>query len=110
MTHLEMLATLASAGFTKNDIAALARASQPAQKDQGPQFPVQPAPVPAPTQPTPAPAPAQPDFNKLLEELTGIKAALQGNNLANAQMPGGQPETTDDILAAIINPPSMKGV
>ena len=110
MTHLEMLATLAAAGFTKNDIVALERASQPAQKDQGPQFPAQPTPAPAPAQPTPAPAPAQPDFNKLLEELTGIKAAVQGNNLANAHMPASRPETTDDILASIINPPSMKGV
>lgn len=103
MTKDEIL-TLARAGFTAAQIAALnSVATQPA--------PAQPAPSPAqpaPAQPASDPAkPAEdPAMTKLLEELTGIKSTIQNNNISNSNMPKTQ--SADEILASIINPPQKE--
>ena len=76
MTREDIL-TLAKAGFTANQIAALNNVG------------TQPAPAPA------APAPAE-------DPLTQILGALQVNAINATQQPAVQ--TTDDILAEIINP------
>ena len=87
----EDILTLARAGFTAAQIAALATLPAP-------------APAPAPAQaPAPAPvqAPAQaPATDPALEKILGI---LQQNAINAAQQPALQ--TTDQILAEIINPP-----
>ena len=67
--------TLARAGFTATQIAALA------------------------SLPAPAPAPA-PATDPALDKILGI---LQQNAINAAQQPA--PQTTDQILAEIINPP-----
>ena len=81
MTREDIL-TLAKAGFTANQIAALNNVG------------TQPAPAPAAPAPA-APAPAE-------DPLTQILGALQVNAINATQQPAVQ--TTDDILAEIINP------
>lgn len=90
--------TLAKAGFTAQQIAALSSLTG------------QPAPAePQPAQPQPAqPAPPAPDggVSAMLEKLGVLTEAIQANGLLNANQP--KPQTTDDILAAIIAPPDIK--
>ena len=63
--------------------------------------PVAPAPSPAPVAPAPTPAPDP--FQQLFEQMTGIKQAIQSSNIQNSTI-ATQPQTTDDILASIIQP------
>ena len=80
--------TLARAGFTAQQIAALAAAPAPAQSG------------------TPAQAPAADPMQQLLAQMGALTQAVQ----ANAILAAGQPkqETADDILAQIIAPPLPK--
>ena len=101
--------TLARAGFTANQIVALSQVgtvTAPAPAPVAP-APAPVAPAPAPVAPAPAPAPAPvpaPDpFQQLFEQMTGIKQAIQSNNIQNSSIIT-QPQTTDDILASIIQP------
>lgn len=93
MTKDEIL-TLARAGFTAQQIAALNSVNVSRETSK-----------PEPAQPEPAQqAPAEdPAMSKLLEELTGIKSSIQNSNITNSNMPKEQ--SADDILASIINPP-----
>lgn len=93
MTKDEIL-TLARAGFTAAQIAALNSVNTAKPE---PATPATPAPA------TPAEDPA---MTKLLEELTGIKSSIQNNNITNSNMPKEQ--SADDILASIINPPTKE--
>ena len=87
--------TLANAGFTAQQIATMATPPVPT--------PV-PAPVPAPVpEPVPAPVPVDP----IMEQLKALTAAVQTNAIINSQLPITQPETPEDILASIINPPTI---
>lgn len=79
---------LANAGFTAQQIATMATTA--------------PAPAPAPV-PAPAPAPVDP----IMEQLKALTTAVQTNAIINSQLPITQPETPEDILASIINPPSI---
>ena len=79
--------TLANAGFTAQQIATMAT-------------PPVPTPVPAPV---PAPVPVDP----IMEQLKALTAAVQTNAIINSQLPITQPETPEDILASIINPPTI---
>lgn len=91
---------LANAGFTAQQIATMATtAPAPA--------PV-PAPVPAPAPvPVPAPAPAPVPVDPIMEQLKALTTAVQTNAIINSQLPITQPETPEDILASIINPPTI---
>lgn len=111
----EEILTLAKAGFTAQQIAALAQIGTPAQADQAaapvPQTVEQPVPVPAVpevTAPETAPAtPAQVDPSKdeLLAAITGLKSEVQNMFLQNASQSGMEgPKTSEQILAEIINP------
>ena len=111
----EEILTLAKAGFTAQQIAALAQIGTPAQADQAaapvPQTVEQPAPVtavPEVTAPEPAPATPAPDTSKadeILAAITGIKAEVQNMFLQNASQSGAQGlQTSEQILAEIINP------
>ena len=111
---IDDIIALAKAGFTMEQIGELNRIL--AQPEQEPEPAPQPAPAPQPTpapqpaptpQPTPAPAP-QPepakDYQKIFEELTGIKQAIQWGNIGGDSFTKPT-RTTDDILADLINPP-----
>lgn len=47
-------------------------------------------------------------FMMLFEQMTGIKKAIQDNNIASSQIAGSEPQSTDDILASIIQPTKPK--
>ena len=79
--------TLAKAGFTASQIAALNNVGT--------------APAATPPAATPPAAPAQ-------DPLTQILAQLQTNAINATQQPAAQ--TTDDILASIINPTVKEGI
>lgn len=104
MTNEDIL-TLAKAGFTAQQIAALSMTGLNKQSTPAPQpqaAPEQPAPIaaaaPAPDAPAPAaPAPATAD---------DVLKAMQQMMLLQTQQPK-QP-TAEDILAEIINPPLPK--
>lgn len=92
---------LAKAGFTRDQIVALAGITAPTP---APAPTPTPAPAPAPT-PAPAPAPAT---DPVLDALLGLRDDMKKQALLLSGQPTQQTETTDDILASIINPP-LKG-
>lgn len=100
MTTQDIL-TLAKAGFTAQQIAALSTLAGQPSPDPAPA----PTPAPAPA-PAPEPAPASDDVAAMLQKLGVLTDAIQANGLLNANQPKQQ--TTDDILAAIIAPPIKK--
>lgn len=106
--------TLSKAGFTAQQIAGLSmianQQSAPAVQAPAVQAPAVPAPaVPAPVVPAPAvPAPAvqAPAVDPVLAELQKLTGLMQNGNIVGSNMP--QPQTPEEILAEIINPPIKK--
>lgn len=106
---------LAKAGFTRDQIVALAGITAPAPTPAPTPAPAPaPAPTPAPTPapipvpaPTPAPAPT-PTSDPVLDAVLGLRDDMKKQALLLSGQPAQTAETTDDILASIINPP-MKG-
>ena len=104
----EDILTLAKAGFTAQQIAALntvQQATQAPAPQPEPAPATQPEPQPA-TQPEPqqAPQPA-PSTNDILAEISALHKDMQSALLQTSQQPnGGQPQTSEQILAQIINP------
>lgn len=108
----EDILTLAKAGFTAQQIAALnivekAPAPAPAPEPEPAPAPApQPEPAPAP-EPTPAPAPAQATtMDEILKSVQGLTQTFQNGFIMGTQQP--KPVTAEEILANIINPPSPK--
>lgn len=110
---------LSHAGFTAEQIMQMAQVqTQPQQIQQMPQVPMQqpvqtPVQMPQPTVQVPQlmqqPEQPKPDpFQQLFEQMTGIKQAIQSSNIQNSQMTPAAPQTTDDILASIIQPTKPK--
>ena len=90
----EEILTLAKAGFTAQQIAAL--------NSVGNAAPAAPAPEPAP-----APAPSQgATMDDILKSVQGLTQQFQNGFIVGAQQP--KLVTAEDILANIINPPSPK--
>lgn len=116
----EDILTLAKAGFTAQQIAALSQVggnAAPAAPSTPPIAPTAPTqeivPTPAP-EPAPAPAaPTQPatvaphSVDDVLAAISGLSASIQNANLLQAQMPTEQ-KTAETILASIINPPKKE--
>ena len=102
MTQNDIL-TLARAGFTAQQISALAQ-MQPVQQMQHVQQmqPVQQMQSVQQMQPAQQMQPVGDPFAQQLAQLT---QAIQANGILSAQQP--KPETADDVLASIINPPKI---
>jgi hypothetical protein len=81
--------TLSKAGFTAQQIAGL---SMIANQQSAPA-------VPAPAVPAPA-------LDPVLAELQKLTGLMQTGNIVGSTMP--QPQTPEEILAEIINPPIKK--
>ena len=100
--NISDIVALAKAGFTAAQIAAMAQPAQPAV-----QTPAQPA-VQTPAQPvvqTPAQPVVQPQYNDpVMAQLAALTTAINNNAIVNTNMP--KPQTADEILAEIINPPT----
>lgn len=91
--------TLARAGFTASQISALNSIQTPVQPVQPMQTPVQPMqPVVQPMQ-----TPVQQVTDQYGDTLNQILSAIQTNAINQTTQPKVQ--TTDEILAEIINPP-----
>lgn len=97
--------TLARAGFTASQISALNSIQTPVQTPVQPvqpvQTPVQPMQQVQPVQPVQTPM--QPVADQYGDTLNQILSAIQTNAINQTTQPKVQ--TTDDILAEIINPP-----
>lgn len=104
---IDDIIALAKAGFTMEQIGELNMIlSQPSPT---PTPETKPAPTPTPETkpeasptPEPKPEPAK-DYQKIFEELTGIKQAIQQGNIGLDSFTKTN-RTTDDILADLINP------
>ena len=93
---IEDVIALSKAGFTSEQIMQMSQVNQQPQVQQ-----IQ--------QPVMQPQVQQPDpFKQLFEQMTGIKQAIQSSNIQNSQMQVAAPQTTDDILASIIQPTKPK--
>ena len=90
MTQQEIL-TLAKAGFTAQQIAALNQ--------------IQPA-SPEPAKEPESAAVNNQTVDQILGAINGLQQQIQASNLQHAQQPA-QVQTTDSILASIINPPEL---
>lgn len=97
---------LAKAGFTAEQIAALAAVAT--APTPAPAAEPTPAPEPKPVEPTPAPqlAPAPEknnvDMDKILSAINGLTATVQANAIGNTQMP--EKPRAEDILARVLDP------
>ena len=108
----EEILTLAKAGFTAQQIAALNSVGNAAPAAEVTAPAAEPAPAPEPTpapapEPTPAPAPAAPQgatVDDVLKSVKDLTATMQNGFILGSQQP--KPVTAEDILANIINPPS----
>ena len=91
--NISDIVALAKAGFTAEQIAGLSTV-----KEQ------------APT-PAPAPAPAQPEqantIADILNSIRELNTSIQANAIRQSEQP--KPQTPEEILANIINPPIKKG-
>ena len=104
--------TLAKAGFSAEQIAALSTINQPEPvKEPAPATPVEPDPTPAPAipvEPEKAPEPETPKQSATIDDVLGAITSLgktfQNGFLQGAEQP--QPVTAESILAEIINPPT----
>lgn len=93
---IDDIIALAKAGFTMEQMGELNRILAQPEPETTPE------PKPEPV-PTPEPEPAK-DYQKIFEELTGIKQAIQQGNIGSDSFTKST-RTTDDILADLINPP-----
>lgn len=115
----EDILTLAKAGFTAQQIAALSQVQTVAPAVQAPtvqtQAPTPAAPAPqmpitavqAGIVPTPVQTQAPSATDDILKAINGLSTTIQSGMLQNAQQP--TPPTAESILAEIINPPIKKG-
>lgn len=99
---IDDIIALAKAGFTMEQIGELNRILAQPETAPEPEPAPQPKPEPAPA-PAPQPEPVK-DYQKIFEELTGIKQAIQLGNIGGDSFIKPT-RTTDDILADLINPP-----
>lgn len=95
---IDDIIALAKAGFSLAQIGEINNVIEKPEPQPKPEPTPQPEPVPAP-QPEPVT-----DFQKIFEELTGIKQAIQQGNIGSDSFTKPT-RTTDDILADLINPP-----
>lgn len=109
MTY-EDIVTLAKAGFTAEQIARLSAVQNTAQPTPPavPPVPTPPAVPPVPTPPAVPPVQGQnpipansPDY--ILQAINNVNDTMRQMQINMTNQP--KPETTDDIIASIINPP-----
>lgn len=107
MNYTDIIA-LARAGFTARQIAQMAQVEPAPAPQQEPAPAPQQEPARAPQQElVPTPQPDQ--LTAILAEMQTLKQTVQAQNRQNAELIPPTPQTTQDILASIIKPPSMDG-
>ena len=112
--NAESILKLVDAGFTHDEILALAGTAQPEEaeppKDEAPA--PQPETKEQPAQPAPEPA-ADPNaarYTELLEAMQKLTGAIQAGNILNSSNREDPQLSPEDILAEVVNPkPKRKG-
>ena len=104
---LETIATLAGAGFTKSEIVELLKQNQPEAKPEAKPEP-QPKPQPEPQPKTQEKSEIEKLFESLGMKIDTLTGAIQKQNIQGMSYGSAHEETTDDILAKIINPTTGK--
>ena len=105
MTYEDIVA-LAKAGFTADQIAKLSAVQNTTQPTPPAVPPVQTQPVVPPVQTQPAVPPVQTPYNSpdyILQAINSVNDTMRQMQINMSNQP--KPETTDDIIASIINPP-----
>lgn len=108
----EDILVLSKAGFTAQQIAGLSAmankpVAEPAPAVVAPVPDTQPTnPAPAVAAPAPATQPASQPVDPILAELQKLTGLVQTGNIMQSTMPA--PQTPEEILAEIINPPIKK--
>ena len=92
--------------FSPNDILTLSKAGFTAQQIAGLSIIANQPTTPVVQQTVPAPAVPAPAVDPVLAELQKLTGLLQNGNIVGSNMP--QPQTPEEILAEIINPPIKK--
>lgn len=111
MFNNEDILTLAKAGFTAQQIAALSQVQQPVAPEAAPAPEVTPPAPEAPEQTPPAqPTVAPHTVDDVLSAITGLSQQMQQNNLLNMTQVQPAQKTAAEVLAQIINPPIKKEV
>ena len=99
----EDIVALARAGFTREQIVALAGLQQTAPVQQ-----TVPAQQTAPVQQTVPVQQSESSGDPVLDALLGLRDDMKKQALLFSSQPANQTETTNDILASIINPKGEK--
>ena len=105
MTYEDIVA-LAKAGFTAEQIGRLSAVQNTTQPTQSAVPPVQTQPAVPPVQTQPAVPPVQTPYNSpdyILQAINSVNDTMRQMQINMSNQP--KPETTDDIIASIINPP-----
>ena len=92
---IEDVVALAKAGFTAEQISKMTKDPAPEAKKQDP----------APEAKKQDPAPKTPDdgYKELMSAISGLSETIRTMNILGSNQP--EPQSVDDILAEIINPP-----
>ena len=100
----EDILTLAKAGFSAEQIAALSTINQPEPvKEPAPATPIEPEKAPEPEKATEEPKQSA-SIDDVLGAINALGKTFQNGFLQGAEQP--QPVTAESILAEIINPPT----
>lgn len=100
--NVDDILTLAKAGFTAEQIAAM----NPTPTGAPVKDPEPPSPAPKEDPGPSFPAPAQTDLAPVLAEIKGLREAIQAQAAHGSQLPAQQ--SVDDILAAVLDPNSNR--
>ena len=98
----EDIVALAKAGFTREQIVALAGLQTAPVQQTAPVHQTVPVQQPAPVQQT------ETSGDPVLDALLGLREDMKKQALLFSSQPATRTETTDDILASIINPKGEK--
>lgn len=106
--NAENILKLVDAGFTHDEILALAGTAQPEEAEPPKNEPApQPEPEPAPA-PAPQPDPNQERYDQLLEAMQKLTGAIQAGNILNSSNREEPQLSAEDILAEVVNPKPNK--
>lgn len=104
----EDILALAKAGFTRDQIVALAGLQTAPVPQTAPVQQTVPVQQTAPVQQTDPVQQTETSGDPVLDALLGLRADMKKQALLFSSQPTTQTETTDDILASIINPKGEK--
>lgn len=106
--NTENILKLVDAGFTKEDILALAGTAQPKEAEPPKDEPAsQPEPETEPEKPA-QPDPNETRYNELLSAMQKLTGAIQAGNILNSSNREDPQLSAEDILAEVVNPKPNK--